>query len=135
VFDGECRFCQWSVGRIQKLDQQDQFEYLPRQNDGVGARFPKLEESDFNTGLRFVSAPSESTESELSDGEMIYVGPDAIYEIYRRIPPLHLLTWLYRVPVFSTFFRVCYSLIARNRHRFGKVECDTEACGVDLGET
>lgn len=135
VYDGECRFCQWSIGRIQKLDQQDQFEYLPRQADGVAARFPRLEESDFNTGLRFVSTMSESTASDAPGGEVIYVGSDAIYEIYRRIPPLHLMTWLYRVPVFSTFFRACYGLIARNRHRFGKVECDTEACSVGFEES
>lgn len=125
VYDGECRFCQWSIRRIQKLDKRDQFEYLPRQADGVAARFPRLEESDFNTGLRLVS----TAQSAATGGEVIYVGSDAIYEIYRRMPPLHLITWLYRVPVFSTFFRACYGLIARNRHRFGKVECDTETCG------
>lgn len=120
VYDGECRFCQWSVARIQKLDQQDQFDYLPRQTEGVTDRFPMLEQSDFNTGLRLVSA-----------GDAVHVGPDAIYQIYRRIPPFHLMTWLYRVPVFTTFFRACYGLIARNRHRFGRVECDTDACSVD----
>ena len=130
VYDGECRFCRWSIGRIQKLDQQDQFEYLPRQTDGVADRFPSLGESDFNTGLRFVSTVSESSGSAPIGGERIYVGSDAIYEIYRRIPPFHLITWLYRIPVFSLFFRACYSLIARNRHRFGRVECDTDACGV-----
>ena len=125
VYDGECRFCQWSIGRIQKLDQQDRFEYLPRQADGVVERFPRLDESDFNTGLRLVSPMPESGPGD----EVVYVGSDAIYEIYRRIPPFHRVTWLYRVPVFSTFFRACYGLIARNRHRFGKVECDT-ACGM-----
>jgi predicted DCC family thiol-disulfide oxidoreductase YuxK len=131
VYDGECRFCQWSIRRIQKLDKRDQFEYLPRQTDGVAVRFPRLEESDFNTGLRFVSTVSESAESTAPGDESIYVGSDAIYEIYRRMPPLHLITWFYRVPVFSTFFRACYGVIARNRHLFGKVDCDTETCGVD----
>ena len=130
VYDGECRFCQWSVRRIRKLDQQDQFEYLPRQTDGLEARFPRLEESDFNTGLRLISTIRESAESAPAGGDVVHAGPDAIYEIYRRIPPFHLMTWFYRVPVFSTFFRACYGLIARNRHRFGKVECDTEECGV-----
>ncbi len=131
VYDGECRFCQWSIRRIQKLDRRDQFEYLPRQTDGVAVRFPRLEESDFNTGLRFVSAVSERS-GPTAGAEIIYVGSDAIYEIYRRIPPLHLITWLYRVPVFSTFFRACYGIIARNRHRFGRVECDTGTCELGL---
>jgi predicted DCC family thiol-disulfide oxidoreductase YuxK len=113
VYDGECQFCQWSIRRIQKLDGGNQFEYLPRQANEVDVRFPRLAESDFNTGLRLVS---ESTR--------VSVGADAIYEIYRRMSPFHLITWLYRVPVFSTFFRVCYGLIASNRHRFGKIDCD-----------
>jgi predicted DCC family thiol-disulfide oxidoreductase YuxK len=134
VYDGECRFCQWSIGRIQKLDKQDRFEYLPRQADGVALRFPRLEESDFNTGLRLVSTGPEASESMPAGSGMIYVGSDAIYEIYRRIPPFHLMTWLYKVPVFSTFFRACYGVIARNRHRFGKVTCETESCSVGPGE-
>ena len=116
VFDGECRFCRWSVRRIQRLDSRDQFEYLPRQAQGVEVRFPQLAESDFNTGLRLV------------DGERIYVGADALYEIYRRMPPFHLLTWFYRAPVLHGVFKMCYGLIARNRHRFGRVTCDTGIC-------
>ena len=45
VYDGECRFCLWSLGR---------FEYLPRQIAGIEERFPILTSSDFNTGLRLV---------------------------------------------------------------------------------
>ncbi len=117
VYDGECRFCQWSIRRIQRLDSLDQFEYLPRQAEGVEARFPRLAESDFNTGLRFVV-----------DGGDIRVGADAVYEIYRRIPRFRPVAWLYRVPVLHQVFRMCYALIARNRHWFGRVACDTEAC-------
>ena len=132
MFDGECRFCQWSIRRIQTLDKQNQFEYLPRQTDGLATLFPRLFESDFNTGLRLVTAPSEPTGAGATGDDSIYVGSDAIYQIYRRIPPFHLVTWLYRVPVFSSFFRACYGLIARNRHRFGKVQCDTDACDVGV---
>ena len=127
VYDGECRFCQWSIARIQKLDQADQFEYLPRQADGVGVRYPKLDESDFNTGLRLVEPALSSSESAPAGENVIYVGPDAVYQIYRRIPPFHLVTWLCRVPLLSPVFRACYGLIARNRHRFGKV-CDGATC-------
>ena len=42
VFDGECRFCTWSMNRIQKLDKQNLFAYLPRQAPGIEERFPKL---------------------------------------------------------------------------------------------
>ena len=123
VYDGACRFCQWSVRRMQRLDRGDQFEYLPRQAEGVETRFPRLAESDFNTGMRLVV-----------DTDEIYVGADAVYQIYRRMAPFHLVAWLYRVPILHGFFRACYTLIARYRHLLGRVECDADVCDVPYGE-
>lgn len=117
VYDGECRFCLWSVSRIERLDRRRQFEYLPRQSPEVEQRFPFLADADFNTGLRLVV-----------DGENVYVGADSVYQIYRRIPPFHLVAWLYRLPILDRIVKWCYAFIARNRHRFGKVECDTGTC-------
>lgn len=122
IYDGECRFCQWSLRRIRKLDRREQFEYLPRQADGVDARFPILAQSDFDTGLRLISG----------DGD-VQVGADAVYAIYRQLPPYHLVAWTYRVPVFHQLFKAGYGLIARNRHRFGRTECDTGVCDVPVG--
>ena len=118
VYDGECRFCQWSVRRIQKVDTKGRFEYLPRQTEGVDERFPVLAQSDFNTGLRLIS-----------EGE-VEVGADAVYEIYRHLPPYHLIAWVYRLPLLRQLFRASYALIARNRHRFGRIQCETESCAI-----
>jgi predicted DCC family thiol-disulfide oxidoreductase YuxK len=123
IYDGECRFCQWSVRRIRKLDRRRQFEFAPRQTEGLDQRFPVLTESDFNTGLRLI------------DAEAVYVGADAIYQIYRHLPPHNLVAWLYRVPPFTQLARLGYAIIARNRHRFGLVECDTGACAVPVAAT
>ena len=123
VYDGECRFCLWSVRRIRRVDGQDQFAYLPRQAEGVEAQFPQLTGSDFNTGLRLIA-----------DGGNVYVGADAVYEIYRRIPPFHRLARLYRVPLLRGLFRMCYALIARYRHLSGRVMCEADACAVPFGE-
>ena len=117
IYDGECRFCQWSVRRIRSLDRKDQFEYLPRQADGVDERFPILSQSDFNSGLRLIK-----------EDEEVFVGADAVFEIYGSLPPYHLITWTYRIPILRQLFKAGYALIARNRHRFGRIECDTEAC-------
>ena len=123
VFDGECRFCTWSMNRIQKLDKQGQFAYLPRQAPGIEERFPKLADSDFNTGMRLVVTDDQ-----------IYVGADAVHQIYRRMPPFQLVAWLYRVPILHWVFRSGYALIARYRHLSGRVTCDTSACDLSFGE-
>ena len=123
VYDGECRFCLWSLGRIRRFDRTGRFEYLPRQTAGIEERFPVLTSSDFNTGLRLIH-----------DGGRVDVGADAVYEIYRRLPPWHLFAWVYRLPVIRQLFRAGYGLVARNRHRFGRVECADDVCEVPYGE-
>lgn len=123
VYDGECRFCLWSVRRIQKLDRRDQFVYLPRQAPGLEEKYPQLADSDFNTGMRLIKGAKQ-----------IYVGADAVYQIYRMLPPFHLLAWLYRVPVLHSIFRAGYALIAKYRHMLGAVPCDTSACDLSFGE-
>ncbi|MGA1199626.1 MAG: thiol-disulfide oxidoreductase DCC family protein [Candidatus Latescibacterota bacterium] len=122
VYDGECRFCTWSMNRIQKLDKQDQFAYLPRQAPGIESRFPKLADSDFNTGMRLIVTDDE-----------IYVGADAVYQIYRRLPPFHFVAWVYRVPILHWVFRGGYALIAKYRHLSGRVSCDTSVCDLSFG--
>ena len=79
VYDGECRFCQWSVRRIQGLDDTSRFEYTPRQANEIEKRFPSLAQSDFNTGLRLIE--------ETQGNEPVHVVADAVYQIYRSLPP------------------------------------------------
>ena len=57
-----------------------------------------------------------------------------MYQIYRRLPPWNLFTGVYRIPGLKQLFRAGYDLIARNRHRFGRVECVDEACEIPYGE-
>jgi predicted DCC family thiol-disulfide oxidoreductase YuxK len=115
------------MGRIRRFAREGQFEYLPRQQPGLDERFPVLKESDFNTGLRLIH-PNGT----------VHVGADGVYEIYRRLAPFHLVAWVYRLPLLTWVFRLGYSLIARNRHRFGRVpshlDCDDEACSLSFGE-
>jgi len=124
VYDGQCRFCQWSVRRIAHLDRRSRFDLVPRQAPGLEERFPVLAASDFGTGLRL-----------LLDGGAVYVGADAVYQIYRRLPPYHLLAWLYRLPFLRPLFRAGYALIARYRLRlFGGADCDDGICTVSYGD-
>ena len=99
---------------------------VSKQTNEIEKRFPSLAQSDFNTGLRLIE--------ENQGNETVHVGADAVYQIYRRLPPYHLAAWVYRLPVLKQVFRGAYALIARNRHRFGKVTCETAACDVPYSE-
>jgi len=123
VYDGECRFCVWSSRRMRKLDTDNQFEYLPRQTEGIEEAFPRLADSDFNTGMRLIVGQDE-----------VYAGADAVYQIYRRLPRFRYVAWLYRVPVLHWVFRAGYALIARYRHLSGRVPCEAGTCDLSYGE-
>lgn len=127
IYDGECRFCTWSADRIRKLDRRESFEVLPRQQPGLDYRFPILTQSDFNTGLRLIHL----------DGR-IDVGADAVYQIYRTLPPYQLIAWVYRLPLLHHVFRLGYWFIARYRHHLGRIDpalaCDDEGCIISYGD-
>ena len=108
---------------MQRLDRSQRFVYVPRQAPGLEERFPLLAHSDFNTGMRLIRANDE-----------IDVGADAVYQIYRSLPPFHLFAWLYRVPLLHSIFRAGYAIIAKYRHLLGPVPCDTSACDLSFGE-
>lgn len=117
VYDGACAYCRRQVAWIQKKAAPGAFEYLPRQDASVEARFPRLAEQDFNTGLRLVMPDAT-----------ILVGADAVYAIARRLSGWRLVALLYRVPGLYWFFRQVYAWIARNRSRLAG-RCD-ESCDL-----
>ncbi len=119
VYDGACGFCLNQVDRIKKRDRAETFEYVPRQAEGLEQRFPALAQGDFNSGMRLV----------LTDGS-IAVGPDAVYEIARRVQGWNKLAWLYRLPVLREIFRALYAWVARHRKRLAR-QCDSGACVTD----
>ncbi len=116
VYDGECGFCRRQIERIQRRDQQQGFEYLPRQTPGITDRFPALAEGDFNTGMRLI----------FPDGR-IRVGADALYEVARRLRGWRWLAWLYRVPGLHRLARALYAWVAAHRYALGR-RCHNGHC-------
>lgn len=121
VYDGECEYCRRQVARIRERDVDARFELIPRQTEGLIERFPSLAEGDFDAGMRLI-AP---------DGR-VYIGPDAVYQIARRLPGWRHMTWLYRVPGLRGLFRRAYGWVAANRYALSG-ECRDKACGRPAG--
>lgn len=119
IYDGDCRFCRQQIDRIRGWDRHGVFEYAPKQTPGLDDRFPVLAQGDFNTGMRLID-PSG----------VLYVGADAVYEIFRRLPRWWLLAWVYRVPVLHALFGRMYAWIAARRQSLGR-NCDDGACRIE----
>lgn len=117
VYDGACPFCQAQVERIRRWAPQGAFEYVPRQQEGLEARFPILAQQDFETGMRLIGT-----------GGGVAVGADAVYEISKRLPATRWLSWLYRVPGIHQIARAAYDWIARNRYRLARKKCEDNVC-------
>ena len=119
VYDGECPFCQRQVELLRRWDRDGRFVPTPKQTPGLIERFPRLAESDFNTGMRLIE----------TDGT-IWVGADAVYHIARRLPGWRRVAWLYRAPGIHRLARVLYAWIAANRYRLVRRRCSKD-CSLD----
>ncbi len=113
VFDGECPFCIQQIERFKRLDSNNQLEYVPRQNPDIAIRFPILNQSNFDTGMRFVR----------TDGS-VQVGADAVYEICKLLPAFRAVVWLYPLPIIKQISRAVYACISANRKRLAR-KCDS----------
>ena len=108
IYDANCSLCRHQIGVIRRRDKFAIFEYMPSQSEGLAERFPVLQAENFSTGLRLLS-PENS----------VFTGPDAVYEVFRRLPYWRWLAWMYRLP--GIHFLACqiYRYIALNREKLG----------------
>ena len=118
VYDGECPFCRRQIEKMRRRDEDQTFDYLPRQTEGLVERFPKLAEGDFATGMRLAHPDGSVT-----------IGADAVYQIARRLKGWKRLAWMYRVPVLHTLAKWAYRWVVKNRMKFG-APCDQE-CRIE----
>lgn len=118
VYDGACAFCLAQVNRIRRWDRWDRFEYVARQTPGLGQRFPVLNSSDFDTGMRLITP----------DGTVL-VGADAAHGVVRRLPGWRRLAWLYKVPPIHEVCRWAYGRVAAKRYALAG-RCESHGCDV-----
>lgn len=116
VYDGDCPFCRRWVARIGRMDRSGAFELVAKQTDGLIERFPKLDQGDFNTGMRLITPD-----------DVIHVGADAAYQIARRLRYYRRIAWLYHVPGIHWLTRTAYAWIAAHRQSLSG-ECDDGTC-------
>lgn len=118
IFDGDCSFCRLQIEKIKRRDRLDQFEFSPRQESGLLKDHPELLPYENQDGLRFISIQRN-----------VFVGADSVYQIYKRIFPFNLVTWVYKLPLFHAFFQIIYQWISKNRLKLSG-KCENDVCEV-----
>ncbi|MBI5385790.1 MAG: DUF393 domain-containing protein [Verrucomicrobia bacterium] len=119
LFDGSCGFCSASVQFILRHDRHSVFKFAPFQSD-LGRSLL----AEYGLG------PADPNSLVLLKGNRTFVKSSAVIEIARELGGVWRLTALLRAvprPVRDW----AYSLVARNRHRWGK---GPAACAVPPGK-
>jgi predicted DCC family thiol-disulfide oxidoreductase YuxK len=112
IFDGDCRFCRGQVGAVKRLDSADRIDLVPYQAaelESYGVSRKAAEQA------MHLVAPSGA----------VWSGAAAARELFRLMPVLRPLAWLFRVPGVMFVAERMYRWVARRRHRFG---CESSTC-------
>lgn len=124
IYDGECRFCQAQVVRLQRWAGAQLFP-MPLQKSGLLDTLGIAHEEAMRA-MQLVT----------TDGA-IYAGVEAVVQGLRRRPLLGRFLRLYYVPGCRQVADLGYRLIARYRYRLmgraiARGECDGGSCSLHL---
>jgi len=119
IYDGTCRICSRSMGRLRRWDRGDRLEIVPSQAPGVRERFPEIPEEAFERSWQLIGPEGRRWE-----------GAAALEELLRLLPRGRWFSWVFRIPLVRSVAERLYRTFARNRHRFG---CG-EHCPISLRE-
>jgi predicted DCC family thiol-disulfide oxidoreductase YuxK len=124
IYDGECRFCQAQVVRLQRW-AGPQLLPLPLQKSGLLDALG-LAHEDAMRAMQLVTQQG-----------WIYAGVEAVVQGLRQRPILGRLLRLYYVPGVRQLADLGYRLIARYRYRLmgraiARGECDGGSCSLHL---
>jgi predicted DCC family thiol-disulfide oxidoreductase YuxK len=116
LYDADCGFCTWTAAAVRRLDRDRKLRLIPLQ---VAAE-------------RLASVPHDlgATLHVVDEHGRWERGASAWLRIGDELPWLRLLARLGRVPPFRQIVALAYVLIARNRHRLGRL-AGMPSCDLD----
>jgi len=122
IFDGDCRFCQAQVARLNRLDLGRRLAFLSLHDPRVAERYPDLSHEQLMAQM-FVVDPQGGRHG----------GAMAIRYLSRHQPLLWPLAPLLHVPCSLPLWSWLYHEVAKRRYRWGRVsDCENGACAVHL---
>lgn len=118
IFDGECRFCRKQVSRIAGWDRKGILSYISLHDPEVKLRWPDLTYDQLMKEMYLID----------SDGKR-FAGAYVFRWLSCRLPILWPLCPLMNIPGSMAIWKFAYSLVAKMRYRWGRIEaCDEGTC-------
>jgi predicted DCC family thiol-disulfide oxidoreductase YuxK len=118
LFDADCGFCQWSSETVARLDRAGVIRFLPLTK--AAAEIPGAPQ--VGTLLRSMHAVTPA-------GEWVQ-GGEAWLRMMALVPVLRPLAAIGRMPLLRGLVDPGYAIVARNRHRLGRL-VGRSSCRVD----
>ena len=109
LFDADCGFCSWAATQLDRLDRGHVLRILPLQRAAMELKDPPRPEVLLDT-----------MHVRTRDGQWERGGA-ALIRIAAAVPLLRPLAVAGRLPLVRWAFEAWYRLIARNRHRLGRI--------------
>jgi predicted DCC family thiol-disulfide oxidoreductase YuxK len=119
IYDGQCKFCTAQVQRLARWDSGKRLAYLSLHDPLVAQRYPDLTHEMLMDAMYVVDQQGRR-----------HGGAAAFRYLTTRLPRLWLLAPLLHIPFSLPLWQWGYRQIARQRYRWGKIDCETDACSV-----
>lgn len=117
LYDGQCRLCSGTAGRLRRLDRHQHLELIDLHDPGVAQRFPGM---DLDRALQEIQA--------VDARGRVYSGVDAFARIGALLPGWRWVAWLPRLPGLHAIAVLTYRWVARNRYRWNRNACPEGTC-------
>lgn len=129
IYDGNCQLCTGGVRWLASIDKwtemvlwPSRLSFLSLHDPRVHERFPDLSHDRLMEEMVVVDRHGNR-----------FGGSDAVRFFTRRLPPLWPLMPLLHVPGSAWLWRRLYRLLAANRYRWNRHNCDNGSCAIHFG--
>lgn len=125
LFDGQCKFCQAQVARLNRWDWRGQLAFLSLHDPMVKERWPDLRYDQLMKEMYVVTQSGK-----------YHRGADSFRYLSRRMPSLYILAPFLHIPFSLPFWNLAYQQVASRRYKLmGKVEdCEGGTCKLHFGD-
>ena len=126
IYDGHCEICTAGVRRIEQLDRWGKVF-------GLSGRVAFLSLHDPRVSERYGDLSYDRLMEEMvvvNKGGGRYGGADAIRYLSRRLPLLWIFAPLLHLPGTLWLWRWMYRLVAKNRYRWNRHQCEGGTCSL-----